>query len=75
MLSVLSSLVGQYWKEGNPSHPAILSLDLRGNSADQKSIPLIMIEGKNYLCYTTKIVEYYPKVCMIDNCFEYLYTK
>ena len=42
-------------------HPAILSLDLRGNSADQISLPWIMIEGKNRLCYSIKVVEYSPR--------------
>ena len=51
-----------------------MSPDLRGNSADQISLPWIMIEGKYCLCYSTKVVEYYPNVCIIDNCLEYLYT-
>ena len=56
------------------THPAILSPDLRGNYADQISLPWIMIEEKNRLCYSTKVVEYYPNVCIIDDCLEYLYT-
>ena len=55
-------------------HPAILSPDLRGNSADQISLPWIMIEGNYRLCYSTKVVEYYPNVCILDDCLEYLYT-
>ena len=59
----------------NHLHPASLSLDLRGTSADQISLPWILIEGKNHLCYSTKVVEYYCNVCIIDDCLEYLYTK
>ena len=30
---------------------------------------------RNYrLCFSTKVVEYYPDVYVIDNCLEYLYT-
>ena len=56
------------------THPALLNPDLRGNSADQISLPWILMEGKYCLCYSTKDVEYYPNVCIIDDCLEYLYT-
>ena len=56
------------------THPANLSKDLRGNSADQISLPWVMIEGNHRLCYSTKVVEYYPNVCILDDCLEYLYT-
>ena len=56
-----------------PAHPTILSPDLRGNSADQISLPWVM-KGKYCLCYSTIVVEYYPNVCIIDDCLEYLDT-
>ena len=49
-------------------------LDHMGNSADQISLPWVIMEGKYCYCYSTKAVEYYPDVCIIDNCLEYLYT-
>ena len=52
-------------------HPAILSLDLRCNSANHISLPGIMTEGKKCLCYSTKVVEYYPNEWIIDDCLEY----
>ena len=55
-------------------HPASLSPDLRGNSANHISLPWFMIEEKYRLCYSNKVVEYYPNVCIIDDCLEYLYT-
>ena len=29
-----------------------------------------MIKEKPCLCYSTKVVEYYPNVCIIDDCVE-----
>ena len=60
--------------EGLSKHPANLSPGIRGNSADQISLPWVMIEGNHRLCSSTKVVEYYPNVCIIDDCLEYLYT-
>ena len=49
-------------------------LDHMGNSADQISLPWVIMEGKYRLCCSTKVVQYYPNVCVIDDCLEYLYT-
>ena len=51
-----------------------MSPDVRGNSADQISLPWAIMEGKCCLCYSTKVIEYYPDVCIIHNYLEYLYT-
>ena len=45
---------------------------LRGMSAEQVSLPWIMMEGKGRLCCSTKVVEYIPDVCLIEGCLDYL---
>ena len=53
-------------------HPEILSPDLRGMSAEQISLPWIMMEEKGCLCFSTNVVEYSPKLCIIDDCLDNL---
>ena len=55
-------------------HPEILSSDLRGMSAEQITLPWIMMEGKGCLCYSNKDVKYSHNVGLIDNYLDYLYT-
>ena len=57
-----------------PRHPEILSPDLRGMSAEQISLPWIMMEEKVCLCYSNNVVKYSPNVCLIEGCLDYLYT-
>ena len=32
------------------------------------------MEGKDCLCYSTKVVEYSHNVCLIEGCLDYLFT-
>ena len=43
-------------------------------SAEQVSLPWIMMERKGCLCYSTKVIEYLPNICLIESCLEYLFT-